>query len=288
MTEEVPATPPARLADGVLIINLDHRPERLKRFAELAESAPYLHGWQRIAAVNGVDLPGYGKTPWFRNRQRDKCWAGRAGCILSHRKALLHARDAGWERVLILEDDVRFAADFSAGIDTLRTCLRAPGLEWGVCYLGFIRSLGPCLRVADLWGNRALFRVFGCYTTHAYLVKRETYQWILDRLPDERSVWTWVARHRAIDRWYARHLSERFNVLAVAPGLCGQASDFSDIGQREAGDERAEGFYAGFSEAMLARNEGLFAARRMLRHLGVAMEGGIDALRAARKRLRGL
>ena len=277
-----------RLADGVLVINLDRRPERLAAFAATAAQQPALRGWQRLAAVNGVDLPGFGKAPWFRQRNRDKCWAGRAGCVLSHRKALLHARDAGWERVLILEDDARFAADFAAGLGVLNRRLGDPQLAWEVCYLGFTQPLGPCLKVAELGDQRALYQLHGCATTHAYLVKREAYPWLIDQLPEERTIWAWVARHRAIDRWYARHLSGRFTVVAVAPSLCGQDSDFSDIGQRDAGNTRAAEFYAGFPAAMVVRSSGRFGARRLQRRTGVALEGWFDALRAIRKRWRGL
>ena len=65
MTTPTPPAPALRLADGVLVINLDQRPERLERFAAMAALTRVLDGWQRIPAVNGVELPGYGQRPWF-------------------------------------------------------------------------------------------------------------------------------------------------------------------------------------------------------------------------------
>ncbi len=224
---------PTRLADGVLMINLDQRPERLARFAETAATVPALRNWQRIAAVNGMDLPGFGHAPWFRHRQRDKCWAGRAGCTLSHRKAIEHARDQGWHSVLILEDDVQLgpafaadAADFLARTDS----------AWDVCYLGASKPLGPCRKVADLQGERSIYQIFGCNGTFAYLMRRPAFDWILARLPTAETVWPWIYRHRAIDRWYARNLSGRFVVHAVSPNLIGHYPSFSDIGQRAGAD----------------------------------------------------
>lgn len=281
--------PSPRLADGILVINLDQRTERLVHFSEIAETTPCLQGWQRLAAVRGVDLPGFGQPPWFRgNGHRDKSWAGRAGCILSHRKALLHAQDTGWDQVLILEDDARFTPDFAAEIGALSRTLADPAIPWQICYLGFTQPVAPCLELAKIGEKRALFQVSGCYTTHAYLVKRAAYSWLIDQLPDERSVWQWVARHRAIDRWYARHLSAQFTVLAVAPSLCGQDSDFSDIGQRDDGAARAVEFFTGVPAAMRVKSRSQFAARHLLKLTSVALEGWFDAFRAIRKRWRGL
>ena len=187
MTSSAVTPPPVRLADGILVINLDHRPERLERFAEMAGPVPQLEGWQRLAAVNGVELPGYGQAPWFHHRQRDKCWAGRAGCTLSHRKAIEHARDMGWDRVLILEDDVQVGPTFEADAADFIAAM-AGGEEWDVCYLGASKPVGPCRKIGDLHGARALYQIFGCNGTFAYLMKRTAFEWVLANLPTTDSV----------------------------------------------------------------------------------------------------
>jgi len=232
MTAASPSPPPLRLADGVLVINLDQRPERLERFGEMARLTGVLDGWQRIAAVNGVELPGYGRPPWFRQRKRDKCWAGRAGCTLSHRKAIAYARDMGWSSVLILEDDVQPGEAFDAAVKSFLDGLAACPNPWNVCYLGLSQQVGPSLKLRQLDGIRALYQIFGCTGTFAYILKRDSFEWLLANLPTAETIWTWVARHRAIDRWYARNLSGRFTVHAVSPSLIGHYSSFSDIGQR--------------------------------------------------------
>jgi len=279
---------PARLADGVVMINLDQRPERLARFAEMADTVTCLRGWQRIAAVNGVDLPGYGQAPWFRHRQRDKCWAGRAGCTLSHRKAIEHAKTMGWNSVLILEDDVKLgptfeedAADFLANTDT-------GGEPWDVCYLGASKPVGPCRKIRQIRGERAIYQIFGCNGTFAYLMQRRAFDWALASLPTADSVWPWVFRHRAIDRWYARNLSSHLRVLAVSPNLIGHYASFSDIGQRG-------GAEVGVTEAATTDTHPLhpggdFAFRMGSRLLRVkfAISHAINLLRSPLARVTGL
>ena len=232
MTAPSTSSPALSLADGVLVINLDHRPERLEHFAEIARLTSVLQGWQRIPAVNGMELPGYGRPPWFRNGKRDKCWAGRAGCTLSHRKAIEHARDMGWNSVLILEDDIQLGESFEAGVKSFLAGSAASPNPWNACFLGLSQQVGPSLRLHNLDDARAIYQIFGCTGTFAYLLKRDSFDWLLANLPTAASVWSWVAKHRAIDRWYARNLSRRFTVRAVSPSLIGHYSSFSDIGQR--------------------------------------------------------
>ena len=236
MSHPSAATRPSRLADGILVINLDHRPERLDHFAKMAEDCPWLAGWQRLPAVAGVDLPGFGRPPWFRGRARDKGWAGRAGCTLSHRKALELAKNMGWDRVLILEDDVEINASFGDRIQECLDHLDAPAADWQVCYLGSSKRTGPCRHLARLADGRGIYRIFGCSGTFAYLVRREAYDAILAQLPNEHNVWPWVSRHRAIDRWFVRNLPGSFRVWSVLPNLIGHYTSFSDVGQRAGAD----------------------------------------------------
>jgi len=287
MTAFKPAPAARRLADGVLVINLDHRPERLEHFANLAQSQPALQGWERLAAVNGVDIPGYGKPPWFRHGKRDKSWAGRAGCVLSHRAAIVHARSQGWQSVLILEDDVDFAADFSQLAAALDERLHDLESQWQACYLGYTRTVEPSRKVAELPSSHVLHEVFGCYTTHAYLLKNETFDWLLAQLPDADTIWSWLACHRAIDRWYSRNLTPRYAVMAVAPGIVGQYSDFSDIGQHDPGISREQEFYSVTAGARPPISNAVYHQRRRLHALRCKWLGLTDLLRSRIKRWKG-
>lgn len=217
--------------DGVLVINLDSRPDRWAdvqaRTAALIP-APKLH---RLPATLGTELPGFGSRPWFRGRKRDKTWAGRAGCALSHRAAISHARQQGWRTVMILEDDIELEPGIVEVLAALPAALRP--IDWDVCYLGFTDPVAPYHTLATLPGGHSLCAVYGCNTAHAYLLRDTTYGRLLEKLANPSSIWRWISRHRAIDRWYYRNLSRYFNVCAVSPVLINQQGGFSDITQRE-------------------------------------------------------
>lgn len=216
-----------RLADGVLVINLDDRPDRWRD--ALKELALYqsISSPHRISAIKGASLDGFGKPPLFRGRRRDKTWAGRAGCVLSHRRAIAYAADMGWRSVLILEDDIQFGENFAQVFNALALALESEC--WDVCYLGFTDPVGPFRLLSHLGPGHRLYRVYGCSTTHAYLVRNSAYETLLKRMPDLDSIWLWLSRNRALDRWYRRTLSRHFYVLAVSPSVVGQKQGVSDI-----------------------------------------------------------
>jgi glycosyl transferase, family 25 len=218
--------------DAVVVINLDHRSERWDAFQQQTAGIIPAEKLHRISAVAGVDLPGYGTRPWFRGRKRDTTWAARGGCVLSHRRALEQAREKGWKNVLVMEDDAVFEDSFLSLTSHLERIIAAPDDSWQVCYFGYTDPWPPYLRIQNLNTTHTLEQVFGCNTTHAYLVKTEARDWILASLPQTDEIWNWLSRHRAIDRWYCRHLGRRFVVTAISPSAINQAAGFSDIVNR--------------------------------------------------------
>ncbi len=275
------------LMDGVAVINLASRTDRLERFQQQAASIRQLRGWVQIPAIRGVDLPGFGQQPWFHHRHRDKTWAGRAGCILSHRKAIAHAREQGWERVLILEDDAKFDTSLADFLDRYSQSLLQSGAEWDICYLGFAEPFSPYRKLYDFDDQYSLYGIHSVYTAHAYILSSATYDWLLEQLPTEENIWPWLARHRAIDRWYTRQLTPRFKTVVVSPTLIGQHSDFSDNGQRHPGDDRHQDLHNRLSSHQAITSATLYHLLLQLRTLQFRLSGVMDALRGAIKRLRG-
>jgi hypothetical protein len=216
--------------DGVLVVNLDARPDRWADVQGLLAGHVPPEKLTRLPATLGAALPDYGIAPWFRGRKRDKTWAGRAGCTLSHRAAIAHAKQHGWRTLLILEDDIELAPGFDTALAALPGALAGTG--WDVCYLGYTEPVAPFRKLAGLPAGHALFRVSGASTTHAYLLRDTTFDWLLARLPSPSRIWDWTATHRAIDRWYYRNLARRFVVCAVSPAIIDQQGGFSDITQR--------------------------------------------------------
>jgi hypothetical protein len=133
--------------------------------------------------------------------------------------------------VLIFEDDIELSDTAMAVARHLPEQLHR--VAWDVCYLGYTDPVSPFRTATDLEANHSLVEVNGCSTTHAYLLRDSTFDWLLKRLPEQGRIWPWISRHRAIDRWYYRNLASRFRVLAVSPSIVNQQGGFSDITLRE-------------------------------------------------------
>ncbi len=216
--------------DGIVVISMDSRPERWEKFQRevgVLLPADRLH---RLSAVVGVELPGFGKPPWFTERTGDRSqfWGGTAGCAISHRRAIEMARDKGWRQVLILEDDATLEP---VSADTDRLVARALRLTGRyMLYFGFNKPR-PYGRLDKVEGEAQLWQIEGVLATHAYLVPESMYGLMIRSLPREENVWRWLARYRAIDTYYKDFLSARpgVKVYALLPHLFQQDAVVSSI-----------------------------------------------------------
>lgn len=215
--------------DAVLVINLEHSTERWKDFLAQTKSIIPQKLVYRVTAVPGEKISGYGERPWFRGGSRADTWARRGGCVLSHRRALELARDRGWKRVLILEDDVEFCSGFLSDANNLGLAISDSSIVWDVIYLGFTNAKGPFKTLKVLTGSRHITQIYGCHCTHAYIVNERARDWLLKKLPKEPSIWPWLALNRAIDRWLSVHLGIYLSVTAISPPMVNQRAGFSDI-----------------------------------------------------------
>ena len=219
------------MVDGILVINLDSSVARYEAFRRAAEGSLPAERVERLSAVAGRGLPGYGVHPWFtaRTGARAGTWAGAAGCVLSHRKCIETARERGWKKVLILEDDSVASASGDV-VELLSTACSQ--LQGGyMLYLGHNHPV-PYGRRKAACGKAELWQVDGVLATHAYVLPMEAYDILLSLLPTEETVWKWIARHRAIDTFYRECVGGDgiLPVYAVYPLLFTQASGVSDIG----------------------------------------------------------
>jgi hypothetical protein len=203
--------------DAVIVINLDRSPHRWATFQQDWRDVLPWDRVVRLSATDGQQIPGFGQRPWFHGRKRDRTWAGRAGCLLSHARALRHAKAQGWARVLILEDD---AVPASSG--GLPAALAKPG--WDMMYLGASKIQnarpGPLPDIAIIHGGLDL---------HAYAVTATVRDWLAEHLPDETTIWNWVAREGAIDRYARRELGLRFRIMICRPIYAAQRAGPSEI-----------------------------------------------------------
>lgn len=217
--------------DAVLVINLDIREDRWRDFQSLTNGLIPTEKIHRVSAVYGKTLPSFGKSPWFRGRKRDLTWAARGGCILSHRAACLLAQQSGWGTILILEDDITIPDQAYELLNTLGHLLKTKDSLWDVCFLGYTEPQPP-FKLLGTASSLSLVQFLGCNATHAYVIKPTARDWIINKLPNENTIWSWTSKHRAIDRWYRRNLARRFKVTASSISLFNQSYGYSDIEHR--------------------------------------------------------
>lgn len=112
--------------DGIYVINL---PERLDRRE------------QTLVELESVDLLGDGSKVQFFPAVKPQDAGpfeslGAHGCFLSHVQVMAQALADGHERVLILEDDVEFTAQWTEYDAQIAQKLAAK--DWGALYLGYL------------------------------------------------------------------------------------------------------------------------------------------------------
>ncbi len=206
--------------DGCLVINLPCRTDRWEVFQK---RLPLLESLGlkpiRMDAVSGRDVPGYGKKPWFRQRhsaKRDQAWAGKAGCTLSHRNAIALAKERAWKNVLILEDDVSFNAAILVQWKRLMESMSVLPNDWIALYLYGHHPVSP-VRVVKSYPETTCYEIGGAIGAVAYIVNGRYYDELLRLLPTEPTVWTWIARHKTVDRWYSRQFVLLGHAYAMVP-----------------------------------------------------------------------
>nr|VFJ46593.1 MAG: Glycosyltransferase involved in LPS biosynthesis, GR25 family [Candidatus Kentron sp. FW] len=216
--------------DAVYIINLQHRKDRWDSIMERLSGFVPASKIQRIDAILGVELPGYGKPPWFRKRTGNNALhrAGAAGAVLSHKKALEQARQMGHSNVLILEDDAGFNDHLLGNRGNLIADFITEN-QWDILYLGFIEGQREVARVCGDADTGFIERTCGLLTGHAYLVNSTAYDKFLKNLPDEHNVWSWIAFHWAIDVWLRNWFAPFNKVYRCYPCVIDQAVNISDI-----------------------------------------------------------
>lgn len=214
--------------DGIIVINLDRRPDRWTAFQNDWQG---ILPWDRVIRLSASDgrlIAGFGQAPWFRGRKRDLTWAGRAGCTLSHARAMREAQARGWQRVLVLEDDAVPAVD--GGLPEILF-----QEDWDMLYLGASKAQN-----ADGHRDPGIVTISGALDTHAYAVTAPVRDWLAEQLPTEATVWTWIAQEGAVDRWMRREIGRRFSIALCRPIFAGQRIGPSDITQRMQADYSAE------------------------------------------------
>ncbi|XP_047115562.1 glycosyltransferase 25 family member [Schistocerca piceifrons] len=179
--------PDAMGFDEVYMINLQRRPERrkkmLKCFQELGIAASI------IDAVDGKQLtdeslkeldvrflPAY-EDPYHKRPMT----MGEVGCFLSHYLIWKTVLKGGYEKVMVLEDDIRFESYFRHRVANIMRDLEEEDIEWDLIYLG--RKRMQEAEEPFVEGSDNLVKASYSYWTLGYLLSRQGARKLVDAKP---------------------------------------------------------------------------------------------------------
>lgn len=195
---------------NALYINLDERPD--KRAITEAEFAKHGLTVERVSGIKGNPngLQTVGK-------------AGDVGCTLSHVKCIQLAKERGWDKVLIFEDDVALRDNYG---ELFCNYVRQVPDDWDMVYLGgnhWGRDLSmrynPMLyRISD-----NIARTKHTLTTHAYIIRDSMYDAVIEHLGKAS---------KQVDVMYA-DLQDLYMVYTFRPSLAWQRPNRSDINGKD-------------------------------------------------------
>jgi len=271
--------------DGCLVINL---PQRTDRWEMFQKQMPLLASLglspERMNAVYGRTLPGFGANPWFTKRlpeKRAKAWAGKAGCTLSHRNAIAAAKERGWKSVLILEDDVSFDATIASQWEKLNEVMKKLPDNWIAIYLYGHHPVSP-IRAVHAYPETTCYELCGAFSTTAYILNSKYFGDLLNLMPREETVWSWTARHKTVDRWFSRQLCLLGRVYAISPFGVIHLETQSDA------TTAGEAYNAPSFTFNVMKRDGLFTVKRILKCMQSQSSLRVSFIRFGIKRLCGL
>lgn len=208
-TETVMAVINWNIVDRVIFINLKKRKDRLTRITKQLKKLGLTA--EKIIRLDAI-----------------KHEKGYIGCTQSHIAALEMARDHGWERVLILEDDFSFDEN-QANYDNLNRYFAAlPQINWQVAFLA-----ANYRRVTPLKSVDYIVRANLAWCACAYIVNQRYYATLIDnfRAALQAQLQGGAQAQYALDvHWNS--LMQQDLWLGMFPNAGAQRLDKSDIENR--------------------------------------------------------
>jgi GR25 family glycosyltransferase involved in LPS biosynthesis len=115
----------------ICIVNLDRRPDRMKKLEEQEEIKKI--NYIRFPAVDGKTLKPTESMQRLFDGNDYHMQEGMVGCALSHLVLYVELLKTDYDLFCILEDDIMFTSDFS---NKLNHVIRTLPDKWHLCYLG--------------------------------------------------------------------------------------------------------------------------------------------------------
>jgi GR25 family glycosyltransferase involved in LPS biosynthesis len=199
--------------DKIFCINLDRRDDRWLRCIGIFKSLNL--EVERFSAFDGQLLDtGYGKK-----------YNGELGGTISHTRLIKKIIDEGYERVLILEDDVEFSDNF---LNMCQLVLNELPENWDILFYGGNHT-GGYDKISE-----HLIRVYRTYALHCYAVNKKSvnliYEHMIRFLGYTLSSNEKLTPSVAAD-YYMANLHPTLNVYCARPHIAWQRESFSDLQQ---------------------------------------------------------
>lgn len=152
--------------DKIYIINLEHRTDRKDSVIKQLEKEG-ITNYEFVNAVNGTDSTILKMFKKIRKNGSKIGTSGHLGCLLSHRKVLLKAKEDNVNQFMILEDDVILKDGFMNRLNDVVLP------EWECIYLS--APLEEKKLFFNGWARHSKY----C-TTHAMIIKASIIDYLLD------------------------------------------------------------------------------------------------------------
>lgn len=185
--------------DKVFYINLDHRTDRLSEIRGELEANNLIELGERFPAIRHETI-------------------GAVGCGRSHIEVLRLAKERGYKRVLILEDDFMFSSEVG---DCFR---KIDDLEFDVCLIS-----AHLMTVSAHPEHDFLYKVHEAQTASGYIINQHYYDTLIDVFSEAVPKFEATNQHwlYAIDvAW--KTLQARDNWICLNPLIGKQRPSYSD------------------------------------------------------------
>jgi len=186
-------------------INLDHRTDRKRHMESQLEQIRMTGNITRFNAIKNAN--------------------GRIGCSLSHLKCIQLAKEANWECVMILEDDILFLLPNEL-VENANSFFSNKKNKWDVLLLAG-NNLPPFTTNCD----GLSIQVSHCQTTTGYIVKRHYYDMLISNIKEGITKLMREPEHHyyfAIDKYWLQ-LQKQDRWMLLVPITVVQKPDYSDI-----------------------------------------------------------
>jgi GR25 family glycosyltransferase involved in LPS biosynthesis len=185
-------------------INLDHRTDRKQHRENQLEQIRMTGNITRFNAIKNAN--------------------GRIGCSLSHLKCLQMAKEAKWESVMILEDDILFMLP-DKFVENANSFFSNKQNKWDVLLLAG-NNLPPFET-----NDGVSIQVSHCQTTTGYIVKRHYYDALISNIKEGITKLMKEPEHHyyyAVDKYWLQ-LQKQDRWMLLIPIIVVQKPDYSDI-----------------------------------------------------------